>query len=131
MFTAQTKPSGNIIPAQGLPLPDAAIPTATIIPNASHWSPLGTDSGKCYGPGCGSTGWVLSSFDIALAGNYLIDFGVVNSLDNGYQSGLAFDGITVAGNPIDPPSAVPLPGAVWLLGSAIVGFAGFGRRKSI
>lgn len=27
------------------------------------------------------------------------------------------------------PSAVPVPGAVWLFGSALAGFAGFGRRK--
>lgn len=27
------------------------------------------------------------------------------------------------------PAAVPLPGAVWLFGSAIAGFIGFGRRK--
>lgn len=29
------------------------------------------------------------------------------------------------------PSAVPLPGAVWLFGTALAGFAGFGRKKSI
>lgn len=28
-----------------------------------------------------------------------------------------------------PPNAVPLPAAVWLFGSAIVGFAGFSRYK--
>lgn len=131
LFTAQTKPTGNIIPAQGLPAPNAAIPTAVIIPGASNWSPLGSDSGKCFDAGCGSTGWVLSSFDIALAGNYLLEFGVTNFNDNSYQSGLAFDGITVDGKPIDPPSSVPLPGAVWLFGTAIAGFAGFGRRKSV
>ena len=131
LFTAQTKPSGNIIPAQGLPAPDAAIPTAVIIPNATNWSPLGSDSGKCFATGCGSTGWVLSSFDIAMAGSYLLEFGVINFDDSAYQTGLAFDGITVDGKPIDTPSSVPLPGAVWLFGSAIVGFAGFGRRNSV
>ena len=131
LFTAQTKPSGNIIPAQGLPLPDAAIPTAVINPNASNWSPLGTDSGKCYNTGCGSTGWVLSSYALATAGNYLLEFGVINSKDNIFQSGLAFDGLTIAGKPIDPPSEVPLPSAVWLFGTAIAGFAGFSRRKTV
>ena len=29
------------------------------------------------------------------------------------------------------PSAVPVPGAVWLFGSALAGFAGFGRRKAV
>ena len=29
------------------------------------------------------------------------------------------------------PSAVPVPGAVWLFGSAIVGMLSFSRRKSV
>ncbi len=29
------------------------------------------------------------------------------------------------------PAAVPVPGAVWLFGSAMAGFAGFGRRKAV
>lgn len=42
------------------------------------------------------------------------------------------DGVDSAVGPVDPnPNAVPLPGAVWLFGSALAGFAGFGRRKSI
>jgi hypothetical protein len=30
-----------------------------------------------------------------------------------------------------PTSSVPVPGAVWLFGSAMAGFAGFGRRKQV
>lgn len=42
------------------------------------------------------------------------------------------DGVDSAVGPVDPnPNAVPLPGAVWLFGSALAGFAGFGRRKII
>lgn len=42
------------------------------------------------------------------------------------------DGVDGAVGPIDPnPSEVPVPGAVWLFGSALLGFAGFGRKKSI
>ena len=42
------------------------------------------------------------------------------------------DGVDMATGPVDPnPSAVPLPGAVWLFGTAIAGFAGFGRRKTV
>ena len=42
------------------------------------------------------------------------------------------DGVDGAAGPVDPnPSAVPVPGAVWLFGSALLGFAGFGRKKSI
>ena len=131
LFTAQTKPSGNIIPAQGLPAPDAAIPTAEIVGGAPNWSPLGSDSGRCYAAGCGYTGWALSSFEIALAGDYLLEFGVVNYTDSAYQSGLAFDGITIDGKPIDPPSGVPVPAAAWLFGSALLGFMGLGRKKAV
>ena len=38
------------------------------------------------------------------------------------------DGVDSATGPVNP-NAVPVPGAVWLFGSAIAGFAGFGRRK--
>lgn len=42
------------------------------------------------------------------------------------------DGVDTATGPVDPnPSAVPVPGAVWLFGTAIAGFAGFGRRKTV
>ena len=40
------------------------------------------------------------------------------------------DGVDSASGPANPnPSAIPLPGAVWLFGSALVGFAGFARKK--
>ena len=42
------------------------------------------------------------------------------------------DGFDGAAGLVDPNlSAVPVPGAVWLFGSALLGFAGFGRKKSI
>lgn len=42
------------------------------------------------------------------------------------------DGVDTATGPVDPnPNAVPLPGAVWLFGTAIVGFAGFSRRNTV
>lgn len=37
------------------------------------------------------------------------------------------DGVDTATDPT--PSAVPVPSALWLFGTAIAGFAGFGRRK--
>ncbi|MBC7756443.1 MAG: DVUA0089 family protein [Bdellovibrio sp.] len=40
------------------------------------------------------------------------------------------DGVDNATGPVNP-SAVPLPGAVWLFGTAIAGFAGFSRRKTV
>lgn len=131
LFTARTQPSGNIIPGQGLPTPDAAIPTATIVGGGPVWSALGSSSGSCYASGCGFTGWVLSSFSIVASGDYKLEFGVINWNDSAFQSGLAFDGVTIAGVPIDQVNAIPLPGAVWLFGSALAGYFGFGRRKSI
>lgn len=129
IFTARTKPSGNIIPGFGLPAIDATVPVATIIAKQTNWSPLGGDSGSCYAAGCGQTGWVLSAFNIAVAGDYLLEFGVANFTDNAYDSGLAFDGITVAGVPITPPSEVPVPAALPLMASALAAF-GLSRRRT-
>jgi hypothetical protein len=45
---------------------------------------------------------------------------------------LPFDGITsfwVAGNETFPPSEVPVPAAVWLFGSGLLGLVGIGRRS--
>ncbi len=42
--------------------------------------------------------------------------------DNG-QSGSSASGFTLT------PSAVPIPAAIWMFGSALVGLVGFGRRK--
>ena len=129
LFTARTQPSGNIIPGFGLPAIDATVPIATIIANQTNWSPLGSDSGRCVTAGCGQTGWVLSAFNIAVAGSYLLEFGVANFSDNAFDSGLAFDGITVAGVPITPPSEVPVPAALPLMASALAAF-GLSRRRT-
>jgi hypothetical protein len=133
LFTARTKTSGNIIPGQGMPPPDAAIPNAPIIVGTGieegpQWSALGEDSGRCFDDGCGYTGWVLSSFNITSSGSYLLEFGVTDWDDEIYSSGLAFDGITVGGKPIDPPSNVPVPAALWLFGSGILGLFSFQKK---
>ena len=132
IFTARTQPDGNIIPGFGLPPIDATVPVAPIIDGQTNWSPLGGSSGACFngvGNGCGQTGWVLSAFNIAVAGNYLIEFGVANFSDTAFDSGLAFDGITVAGVPITPPSEVPVPAALPLMASALAAF-GLSRRRT-
>lgn len=56
-----------------------------------------------------------------------IDF--AGLLNGGYGWFVLEDQISFNAPPV--VSSVPLPGAIWLFGSAIVGFAGFGRRKSI
>ncbi|WP_088894163.1 NF038132 family protein [Leptolyngbya ohadii] len=120
LFTGRTTPDGNTSPGFGLPVPVATLlPAATpIIPGGPVWSALGGSSGACFeGPanGCGYTGWIEASYNILAAGNYRLQFGVTNVGDTLFESGLAFDGATIAGNPITPnpiPTPAMLPGLV-------------------
>ena len=73
-----------------------------IIPGGPLWSPLGGSSGACYSTGCGYTGWVTSNYALGETGNFKLEFGVVNWADTAYDTGMAFDGITIAGVPITP-----------------------------
>ena len=135
LFTARTQPDGSIVPGFDLPGVEATLTPASvpIIDGGPVWSPLGGSSGDCYngvGNGCGYTGWINSTYDIANAGNYVLAFGVTNWSDDAYDSGMAFSGITVAGVPIG--NAVPEPGtwAMMLLGFGAVGFA-MRRRRAV
>lgn len=125
LFTARTTPGGNTVPGFGMPGIEATITPSqvNIIANATDWSPLGPNSDACYAVGCGNTGWVLSNYSVPVSGDFVLEFGVVNWNDNSYQSGLAFDGITVGGAPITPPpppAAVAVP-AVGLYGLLAMG----------
>lgn len=131
LVTARTKPDGSIIPGQGMPgVSGTLTPTSVpIIGGGPDWSPLGGSSGDCYGPGCGYTGWVLSEYTIPDAGNYILAFGTVNWSDTGWDSGLAIDGATIAGKPIDGGGVpVPEPATMLLIGSGLIGLVGF-RKK--
>jgi hypothetical protein len=115
LFTARTQPTGNTSPGFGLPTNDSTLtpPTTAIIPPGPVWSPLGGSSGACFngpGQGCGFTDWIQSTYTIGSAGSYQLAFGVTNFIDTLFDSGLAFDGVTVGGVPINPVPG-PLAGA--------------------
>ena len=136
LFTARTTPGGSSVPGFAMPTPEATLTPAAvnITDNATNWSALGSDSGRCFNVGCGSTGWVKSVFSIATAGSYKLQFGVTNWDDEAYQSGLAIAGVNIGGvsiDPVDPtPSPVPLPAAGWMLLASLGGMAALRRVKA-
>ena len=131
LFTARTKPSGNISPGQGLPDNEATlIPPTTTIQSGTNWDPLGNYSGACYNVGCGYTGWVESDYSIVADGTYKLVFGVTNWADSIYDSGMAFDGANIGGTPIITPTGVPEPSAWILLTTVCAGFLVARRRQS-
>jgi len=129
LLTARTKPSGNIIPGQDLPAIDATLtpPSVEIIGGGPIWSALGGSSGACYAAGCGYTGWVLSNYVIASTGLYKLVFGVSNWSDTGWDSGLAFSGLTIDGKPIE--NEIPLPAAFPLFLAGVASLGLFRRRR--
>ncbi len=135
LFTARTTPSGDTVPGFGLPglAPGVVLEPAStpIIPGGPVWSPLGGSSGACFGgvgAGCGYTGWIKSTFTITDAGFYTLQFGVSNSLDQAFDSGLAFAGLVIDGAPIDPTPGIPEP-ATWAMLIAGFGMVGFAARR--
>lgn len=102
LFTARTTTAGNTVPGFNMP---AALATLTpvnapVIPGAPNWSPLADSNNRCFGPGCGFTGWVSATYTVPSQGTYRLQFGVTNWSDTVLQSGLAFDGALIAGLPI-------------------------------
>jgi hypothetical protein len=109
LFTATTNPNGSAVPGIGAGLPSisaAIVPSSVTVTSgagSTNWSPLGTYSGACYagyGNGCGNTGWVNASYNIANAGDYYMVFGVANATDTIFDSGLAFAGTEIDGVPV-------------------------------
>jgi hypothetical protein len=132
LFSARTQPAGLLAPSDSLPPIDALMspPTAAIVDAATDWAPLDTDSGDCWGQGCGSSGWVQSDFTFTTGGNYRLEFGVVNWKDNAYQSGLAFDGaVTGANISTNITAAVPEPQTWALMLAGLAAIVFMGRRK--
>jgi hypothetical protein len=132
LFTARTQPSGNTSPGFGLPSNDSTLTPAStaIIPGGPAWSALGGTSGACFFAGCGYTGWIESDYTIASAGNYSLAFGVTNWSDTNYDSGLAFDGVTVAGVPVTGAVPEPSTWAMMILGFCGLGFMAYRRKQN-
>ena len=130
LFDARTKPTGNTVPGFGLPPISATlVPSSTpIIGGGVSWAPLLPNNSPCYSAGCGYTGWIAATYAIPTAGSYMLQFGVSNWGDTAWQSGLAFDGITVAGVPV---GVVPEPEtyAMLLAGLGLLGFAARRRKQ--
>lgn len=105
LFTARTSSEGSAVPGFGMPANAATLTPAqvTVTAGAPVWSALGDDTDSCFDLGCGYTGWVQSTYAIANAGQYYLEFGVTNWDDSDYQSGLAFDGVTLDGVPLPVP----------------------------
>lgn len=130
LVTARTQTSGSIIPGAGMPPVTASLSPSSvpIIDGAPAWTPLGASSGTCFDDGCGYTGWVQSTLTIGSAGNYFLQFGVANWIDEAYDSGLAFAGATIGGVPIDT-GTIPEPGSLALLASGLACLVPRIRRK--
>ena len=131
LFTARTTASGDTSPGFFLPANSSILtPSSTpIISGGPVWSALDGDSGTCFASGCGYTGWIKSNYEIENAGIYQLVFGVTNYYDSHWQSGLAFDGVTVGGRAVTGAVPEPSTWAMLLLGFAGIGFMAY-RRKS-
>lgn len=128
LFTARTQASGNTSPGIGLPKNDSTLnPVTSAITSGTTWAPLAESSGACYASGCGNTGWIQSTYNIAAAGSYQVVYGVTNWGDTAYQSGLAFDALRVNGTTVSV-AGVPEP-ATWALLCVGLAFMGSAMRK--
>lgn len=147
LITMRTDPGYSYIPGQGLPPGEATLtpPSSAPVFNYSplhnrigmdtgldigpQWSPLGASSGKCWGEGCGYTGWFRANYTIASTGDYLLEFGVTNWNDFAYDSGMAIDGIVISQGNGGVTSPVPEPEAYAMLLAGLSLFGLSARRR--
>lgn len=50
---------------------------------------------------------MVSSYNLPASGTYVLEFGVVNWNDTSVQSGMAIDGITIGGQPVESGEPIP------------------------
>ena len=95
------KSSGSIVPGTGFPpSSNANSASVPIVSGGPVWPELGPWSGSCFATGCGYTGWFQANYVVSTTGNYYLKVGVVNWIDQLYDSELAVDGVTIGGVPI-------------------------------
>lgn len=71
-------------------------------------------------------GWFTEAFDFVLSPNPVQEW--IGLRFNDYTDGVYIDQVVIDTWCTDDPSPVPIPGAVWLLGSGLIGLVGL-RRK--
>ncbi len=143
IFSAQTQPTGNTVPGSTMP---PLAPGASLVPPSSPitagtgtmgpggpggpvWSELGSYSRYCWAAGCGLTGWIESEFTGEAAGSYVLEFGVSNSNDELYDSGLAYAGVEVGGTPVGGVTPEPSTWLLMLTGLGSLGLMMMKMRK--
>lgn len=95
-----------------------------------NWNPIngGGNTGNWQEllRGNANDAWTSETFSLDLAANQS-EVWIAFWLDNGNHDIGKFDNVLVTGDPI---SAVPVPAAVWLFGSGLLGLVGIARRKA-
>ena len=101
---------------------------ATIDFTGIRWSWAGADNIVIYDPVAGDTGIanIICALDCGNGDTYILDY--LGHVEQGSPSG--FDGIEVRIHLEGSISTVPVPAAVWLFGSGLIGLIGLARRKT-